>query len=192
MKIKSSHKLIVFCFISASLLIYSCGGGNKGANGMSKQDCLDSIKAVETKLKTLNTPTPDPYTYSKAITSYMQFASNFPADTLAPLYLFRAATFASSLNQFQRAINIYDTITTKYPTFNRAAECLFSRANLYDDKMKDTAKAHVLYQQVIDKYPNDTWASQAKFAIKNLGKTPDEIINSFSNGDSTKTSQAPK
>jgi len=84
-----------------------------------------------------------------------------------------------SLNQYQRAINFYDTISQKYPTFKRAADCIFIRGFIYNDKLKDTAKARAMYQMVIDKYPHDSIASQARAAISILGKSYDEIIKGF-------------
>ncbi len=163
---------------TAAICLYGCGGGgNKAATGMDRQASLDSIKSIETKLKT--TQTPDAYTYNVAVTAYLKFAGNFPTDSMAPVCLFNAANIAMSLNQYQRAINIYDTISTKYPTFKRAADCLFIRGFIYDDKLKDTARARVMYQQVIDKYPHDSLAMQARAAISILGKSYDEIIKEF-------------
>ena len=164
--------------VSCGLLtisLYSCSGGNKG--NLSKQACIDSIKTMEAKLKTLQTP--DAYTYNRAITAYTRFANSFPDDTMAPVCLFDAANISMSLTQYQRAINYYDTISTKYPTFKRAADCIFIRGFIYDDKLKDTAKARAMYQEVINKYPHDSIASQARAAIAILGKSYDEIIKQF-------------
>jgi len=160
-----------------TLLLFSCGNRNQSANGVSRQSCLDSIKAIESKLKTIQTP--DAYTYNHAITLYTRFANNFPNDTMAPACLFDAANISMSLNQYQRAINYYDTISQKYPAFKRSADCIFIRGFIYDDKLKDTAKARAMYQMVIDKYPHDSIASQARAAISILGKSYDEIIKGF-------------
>ena len=162
---------------SLTLLLFSCGNGNQSANGVSRQSCLDSIKAIESKLKTIQTP--DAYTYNHAISIYTRFANNFPNDTMTPGCLFDAANISMSLNQYQRAINFYDTISQKYPTFKRAADCIFIRGFIYNDKLKDTAKARAMYQMVIDKYPHDSIASQARAAISILGKSYDEIIKGF-------------
>lgn len=163
---------------SIALLLCSCAGsGNKGASSANRQALIDSIKTIEAKLKTIQTP--DVVIYNRAITAYTRFVSNFPDDTMAPVCLFDAANISMSLNQYQRAINLYDTISTKYPTFKRSADCIFIRGFIYDDKLKDTAKARAMYQMVIDKYPHDSIASQARAAIAILGKSYDEIIKGF-------------
>lgn len=177
MKIKTTVLIATSCSLLATLFS-SCGNsGNANKNGISRQACIDSIKSIEAKLKT--TQTPNPYTYNLAITDYTRFANNFPNDTLAPLCLFDAANISMSLAQYQRAINFYDTVSTKYPTFKRVADCYFIRGFIYDDKLKDTAKARAMYQTVIDKYPHDSITSQARAAISILGKSDDEIIKQF-------------
>lgn len=157
--------------------LYGCGGGSKSGNAISRQACLDSINTMEAKLKTIQTP--DAGVYNKAISAYTSFANNFPNDSMAPGCLFDAANISMSLSQYQRAINYYDTISMKYPNFKRAADCIFIRGFIYDDKLKDTAKARAMYQEVIDKYPHDSIASQARAAIAILGKSYDDIIKGF-------------
>jgi len=175
----NTNWLLAKLFIAGSIIlfIYSCGGGSNNNSTVSRQSCINSIDSAEAKLK--QTMTPDAELYNTAITSYLKFADNFPHDTLAPVYLFNAANIAMSLTQYQRSINLYDTITVKYPTFRKAPDCVFIRGFIYDDKLKDTAKARVMYQQVIDKYPNTPLAEQARAAISILGKSYDEIIKGF-------------
>jgi len=178
--VTSYNLLIAISFGLLAIGFYSCSGGGKGTAGSSdtlRQSCINAIHASETQLKTLHTP--DAAVYNNAITAYTRFADNFPNDTVSPAYLFNAAGIALSLNQYQRAINLFDTINTKYPSFKKAADCIFIRGFIYDDKLKDTAKARAMYQQVIDKYPNDSLASQARAAIAILGKSYDEVIKEF-------------
>ncbi len=200
MKTKISRQLSVIS--RQSMAIIGCGlalagfsscNGNKSPNGNSaitREACVDSIHAVEGKLKDLTTP--NPVIYNKAINAYTAFATNFPADSMAPMCLFRAAIFAANLNQYQRALSLYDTVSKKYPNFKDGVECLFNRAYIYDDKLKDTAKAHMYYQMVIDKYPHDSLASQARAAISLLGKTTDEIIKEFEEKNKNKSASGTK
>jgi TolA-binding protein len=176
-----SRQSLAYMAVGMGLLsfsFYGCGGAGKGTNTPNKEASLDSIKVIEAKLKTIQTP--DANVYNKAINAYTSFATNFPDDTMAPACLFDAANISMSLTQYQRAINYYDTIDKKYPTFKKAADCVFIRGFIYDDKLKDTAKARAMYQEVINKYPQDTaLVAQARAAISILGKSYDEIIKEF-------------
>lgn len=183
MKKQIIRKSIGAVVIIAGLLltgIYGCGGNsNKNTPAtVDRQACIDTIKLMEAKLKLIKTP--DVPTYNRAINAYLRFADNFPKDSMTPACFFDAANIAMSLSQYQMAINYYDTVNVKYPAFQRSADCVFIRGFIYDDKLKDTAKARVLYQEVIDKYPHDTaLVAQARAAIAILGKSYDEIIKGF-------------
>ncbi len=192
---KINFQLSTFNFVligSVSLLLFSCGGGKNGKMDSAelRKSGIDSIHSVEAKLRNLTTA--DPTLYNKALLTYSSFATNFPDDTMAAYCLFRAANYASNLNQYQRALSIYDTISKKYPNFKGGAECLFNQAFIYDDKLKDTAHAHKFYQMVIDKYPHTKLDSDAHAAISQLGKSTDEIIREFEEKNKAKAAGANK
>jgi len=176
--------LILVTAVYIASLVAGCGGkksanqsNNPSAQDTGRQADINAINAVEAKLKTLTSL--DVYNANLAITAYTQFSSHYPNDSLAPVYLFKAASMASSSGQFQRAIGFYDNVCAKYPNFKQMPYCIFGEGFIYDNYLKDTTKAHAKYQQVIDKFPDNVWASQAKSAIADLGKTNEEIMKGF-------------
>lgn len=52
----------------------------------------------------------------------------------------------------------------------------FLEAFTYDNELKEVDVARQLYEQFIDKFPKDELADDAKFLLKNLGKSDDEIL----------------
>ena len=48
-----------------------------------------------------------------------------------------------------------------------------------ETQLNDTSKARVIYEQVIQKYPNTQFAIDSKASIDNLGKTPEQLIKEF-------------
>ena len=83
------------------------------------------------------------------------------------------------MRQSTQAINYFNTVYTKYPNFDKAPYCLFLQGFIYESQLNDTAKARQVYQQVIEKYPNERIAEDAKASIDNMGKTPEELIREF-------------
>lgn len=150
-----------------------------GITGCSheREDSINAIKTAESKLKDVTKI--DAATANNAISSYVKFANRFPTDTLSPKFLYKAAMLAMSATQFKRALALYDSIYTVYPTFKQGADCIFVQGYIYDNFLKDTAKAHTKYQEVIDKFPSDKLAEDAKAAISDLGKSNEEIIKEF-------------
>lgn len=164
-------------------VLASCGNKQQGTdNNSSAQDTgrqasINTIKALEAKMKA--SPNLDITSANLAITDYSKFASAFPNDSLAPGFLYKAGNLARSLGQFKRAIGFYDNLSLKYPTFKRLSDCIFVEAFTYDNDLKDTANAHAKYLEVINKFPNDSLASQAKAAISILGKSDEELMKEF-------------
>jgi TolA-binding protein len=176
-------KPITLIFICSLPFLFGCKNGqNQSSAGGPAQDSLRAkdirdVRAIETKLKDVTTL--DNYNANLAITAYTKFATQFPDDSVTPKFLFKAASLAMSSRQYQRALNFYDNVYTKYPNFNQAPDCIFVEGFIYDSFMKDTAKAHAKYQEVITKFPNNNLAQQAKAAIAALGKSDEELIKEF-------------
>jgi len=49
----------------------------------------------------------------------------------------------------------------------------------YDNDLNDKATARALYEEFLKKYPNDDFADDTQFLLKNLGKNDEEIIKGF-------------
>lgn len=162
----------------AIVLVSVIGGCSHNAkNDAARQADITAINAVETKLKSLTSM--DAANANLAITAYTKFSGEFPSDTLAPVFLFKAASMAMSSGQYQRALSFYDNIQSKYPDFKQIPDCIFVQGFIYDTYLKDTAKAHAKYLEVVNKYPNNNLAPQAKAAINALGKSTEELMQEF-------------
>jgi len=114
-----------------------------------------------------------------AIKAYSDYAGLFPDDSLTPDYLFKAAEIATATKQYPQALTYYKSITDKYPNYTYKQESLFLQGYLLDNFLNDDAKAKIIYEEVIVKYPESTYANDAKAAITNLGKTDEELIKEF-------------
>ena len=121
----------------------------------------------------------DPNTAMIAVKAYSDFATYFPKDSLTPDFLFKAGEISTANQQYTSALTYYQTITSKYPKFKLVPESLYLQGYLLDNFLNDDAKAKIIYEQVIAKYPSLPYASDAKAAINNLGKTDEELIREF-------------
>ncbi|MGZ4057304.1 MAG: tetratricopeptide repeat protein, partial [Bacteroidia bacterium] len=114
-----------------------------------------------------------------AIKAYYDFISMFPDDSLSPDFIFKSAEIATATQQYPQALQDYQTIENKYPNYKLYPESLFLQASLLDNFMNDDAKAKVVYQKVIDKFPASSYANDAKAAISNMGKSDEELHKEF-------------
>lgn len=110
---------------------------------------------------------------------YTRFANAFPEDSLAPEQLLKAADISIYLNQNQRALRLLNRITENHPGFEKVSMAAFLKAYVYDNQIGDTARARQLYEAFIEAYPEHSFVEEARAAIRNLGKSPEELIREF-------------
>ena len=113
------------------------------------------------------------------IVMYDKFIKDFPTDTLVPIYLFKAANLEMNASNAREAISRFDTLIRKYPANPKAATGLFFKGYIYENVLKDLGKAKETYLLFIEEYPNHELVKDAQMSIRNLGKTPEQIIREF-------------
>jgi len=167
-----NYKFILF--IITILVFSSC-------KQQSERDiAVENILEMETRLygDTIITEI-DPTTASNMIQAYISFAENFKEDSLAPEYLYKAADISMNMNQGSQAILYLENLKLKYPDYKNIPVCLFLQAFIYEDQLKDYKTAESLYNQFMEKYPNHELYDDAESSVNNMGKSLEEIIESF-------------
>ncbi len=101
------------------------------------------------------------------------------ADKYATLLL-RAAGLAKSIEEPQKALQLYNDIANRLPQHEKAPTALFMTGFIYENDLGQIENARNAYQQFLSIYPNDQdFADDARVALKMLGKSPEEIIKGF-------------
>jgi len=113
------------------------------------------------------------------INSCELFAELFATDEKAATYLFEGAEKARIIQNYDVALGMFDKLLKKFPNHPKAAQSMFLKAFTLDDNLKQFDKAKVIYEAFLAKYPNDDFADDTQFLLKNLGKSDDQIIESF-------------
>lgn len=176
------NRIQYFIFSITLLSLSSCGNDEPKKVEMiitpSPQDQLkEQIKSLEAEMH--SSMQLDNTKAGTAIKAYSDYAKSYPADSLSPDYLFKAAEILSAIQQYSQALSYYKTITEKYPNYKLVEESLYLQGALLDNFLNDDAQAKVIYEQLLAKYPQSKYASDAKAAINNLGKSDEELIKEF-------------
>jgi TolA-binding protein len=166
-------------FLAATLFMCACGNDEKTAEKsvVSRQELIEAIKRGEKELYA--SMEIDNAKANITLANYVEFANQFPDDTLTPVFLFKAAEIGTATAQYPQAYEYYKKITDKYPNYKLVQESLYLQAYLLDNFLNDDEKARIVYEQVIQKYPDSHFAKDAKNAINNLGKTDEQLIEEF-------------
>jgi outer membrane protein assembly factor BamD (BamD/ComL family) len=177
------NKIKLFFVAGVALLIASCSNDSQTKQQVvvNKDTIRNSyilqIKKWEKEMhKTMEL---DNVTAGLAIKSYNDFVKTFPDDSLCADFLFKAGEIATALKQYPQSLMYYKKITDKYPDYKNFVASLYLQGFLLDNYLNDDAKAKVIYEEVITKYPTSMYADNAKMAINNLGKSDEELIKEF-------------
>lgn len=110
---------------------------------------------------------------------YVSEAESDPTGEAAPGYLFKAAELAMNLDRTQESMDLYNQVIYKYPDYEKAPECLFLLAFIYENTLQNYGKAKELYEQFLVRHPDHEFADDARFSLQHLGKSPEELMREF-------------
>ena len=157
--------------IITSLVVASCGSSHDRLAG--------EIKVMEDSLFADATKMIDKQMAQELIEKYLAYADAFPEDPETPGTLFKAGDMAMNLNMPQNAVDIFDRIMNEYPDYEKTPQCLFLKGYVYENDFRDLPRAKEIYEEFLEKYPDDEFADDAAISIQNLGKSPEELIKEF-------------
>ncbi len=119
----------------------------------------------------------DPATAAKFIKTAEGYAAVIMGND--PLHcsrlLMQAAGVAKTSNDPNKAIQLYYMVAEKLPPHAAQANALFMVGFIYNE-LGDLTKAKATYEDFLRRYPNNQLAESARMEIKNLGKTPEQIL----------------
>jgi tetratricopeptide (TPR) repeat protein len=93
--------------------------------------------------------------------------------------LYKAGEVSRAAGAYDKALAYYEQTYTDFPEDERASEALFMHAFTLDNDLKRHEEAKVLYEAFLKQYPNDDFADDAQFLLKNLGKSEEEIFKAL-------------
>jgi outer membrane protein assembly factor BamD (BamD/ComL family) len=144
-----------------------------------REKALNRIKEAETKMRSDSSMRINPAVANELITGYMAFAEQFPKDSLAPEFLFKAAEVNNGIGKAEEAVVLYKKVYYEYPNYKKATYCLFLEGFTYETRLKDLTSAANVYLEFLNKYPTHPLADDVKFSLDNIGKSDEELIKQF-------------
>ncbi len=166
------YVLSIMCL--AGILMMSCQG--------KKQQLKKKIEKKETKL--YSDTAQQNFNIDRAHTTaklYRQYAREFPQDSIAPKYLFKAVELYKFIGKYDVALKVLDSLYQEFPDYDKRPYCLFLQGFIYENNLNELNKAQQKYQTFLKKYPDHKLRDDVKFSLKNLGRSPKAIIDSLEN-----------
>jgi outer membrane protein assembly factor BamD (BamD/ComL family) len=175
-----STKVIISLFMVVGLMF----GCQQPAEKEVTKTTEESIAELESSLFDSESNTLDRKKANELSYLYEKWAHENKENVEAPSYLLKAADISMNLNNPRRSIGLFDQILKNYPQSKQASSSAFLKAFVYDDQLKDYVNAGKYYTEFIEKYPESPFINDAEASLKNLGKSPEELVKEFEKNQS--------
>ena len=105
--------------------------------------------------------------------------------------LLKAAGLAKTVETYDKSLALYTKITETAPDHRKAPTAFFMIGYVYANDLKDLDKGKAAFELFLQKFPNDQMAEAARGELKNLGKSPEEVLKELlqNNPDSSNAVQ---
>lgn len=148
-----------------------------------KEKLTDAISKTEKELLDDSSQQVNRKKAEEIIGLYKEYAAKFADDTVSSEYLFRAGDISNGIGQYKEAIEYYGR-AGENEKFSKHAVAFFLTGFIYETQLNDFVNSKRIYEEFLHKYPDHPLASDVKFSLDNLGKSPEELIKMFEQNDS--------
>lgn len=180
-------KIRIFALALLGGILVSCGNAKEKKMGdiHVMQVHMDSILKASPVLK------PEEQNQAQQLVqSYLDFATQWPDDSLAPRYMLQAAVLLQMIPDYMGEINVLQKLASAYPQTDYAPQALSLAAKVSEEEMNDANKARKFYAEIKDKYPNSDYAVNIDLQIEFAGD-PEGLLDAIrarhAAADSTQT-----
>ncbi|MCS6992061.1 MAG: hypothetical protein NZL95_09420 [Chitinophagales bacterium] len=156
-----------------------------------KQKAEEALRQAEAA--DLNNTPGDSVKLIEAQRQVLTFTEQFKDDPAAPELLYRLGMTLQMHRKSQQAIEQLRKVHTLYPTSPSAHRALFLEAFILANELNDTASARKAYTLYLDNYSqwDEKLTEDARFELKHLGKSPDELLQEILDTMMQDSAQAP-
>lgn len=121
--------------------------------------------------------------------AYKAYGERFPNTAGAPDFTFRAGEIAMNLNSTVEAIKLFEIVYDEFRDYEKRPYALFLKAFVLENQANQLEEAERIYKAFIEEFPDHPMADDAAYSIKNMGKSPEELIKEFERQDSIRKAQ---
>jgi tetratricopeptide (TPR) repeat protein len=160
---------LIYLFLFSTFFIVSCSSKH--------EKLLAEIKTLEESIR--NQPIPSKDTGGKLVSKYLEFAEAFPEDSLTPTVLYNASRMSFAISNPEQATEILEKLIDSHPMSKPIADAYVFLGFIYETIYKDYQKAKHWYELFLREFPNHAMYEDVSFSVKNLGKSPEELVAEF-------------
>ena len=167
-RVRTAYRMLkMFVVLATAAALTACGP--------SREERVAQIEEMEDSV--FESPAAlDTNVAEELTTLYMAFADKYPADSLTPAYLMKAAETQAGILHTERAIALYDRVADNYPDFGDVPMCLFLKGNAYEQN-EQFDEARRTYEEFLEKYPDHYMAPSTRQMLPMIGMSAEEMLD---------------
>ena len=158
--------------LCAALLLLAVGCGHSGDT--AREQAKSAIAQQELTMSASELGAASDVA-DRTVAMYRQFVADYPDDSLAPIYMMRAADVLTNVERPAEAVQLLDSILSLYPGFEDLGGCLFLKGYAYE-QMEAFDSARAAYTQFVDQYPDHYLAPDTRSMLPYLGVSPEQML----------------
>lgn len=108
-----------------------------------------------------------------------EFVSAYPSDSSADFVLLQTANYQITQQRYRLALLQIGKLEKIYPKSKYLPAALYLKGDIYNSFLNNTAEALKIWDDLIQRYPGDSWADQAKQMKDLAGMTPEEMLKTI-------------
>lgn len=178
---KTLRRSVCYTILGTTILLWACNSKPKGVETATEAQLITTLGQLESQLRESSGTNLDTTKINTFVQNAETLAERFPQDSLAPLYLFKAAELRHASGKWAEAIDLWGTVDTKFKNYQRSPEALFMQGFVSENDLQDRKQAIRYYEVFLAKYPQHPMADDARTLIENLKKgiSDQELIEQF-------------
>jgi len=121
----------------------------------------------------------DKFTVSKLINAYTEFRNKYKADERTPEYFLKAGNLAKSLNDWEKAAEVYKNFFNDFKNHPKREESLYLLGGIYDFWLLKKDYAKQTYEHYLKIYPKGEFADEVISSLRLIDVPLEERIKIF-------------
>lgn len=155
-------------------LLTACSSNNtETPQPLTQEALLDSIDSLDLSMR--EDLRLDTAKSNQMVAWCLEYASRFPEDSLAPVYMLKTAQIQINSGEFEQGLNTLDSIIELYPGFEDVAICQYLKGQAYEQNQQYD-KAREAYTLFVTNYPDHYLAPDTRKMLPLVGLSPEEQL----------------
>lgn len=177
----------LFIYFLTTFLVFGCSiGANNAKSNLQEEKKTTEIDSYNLLLDLESLLVNDDLTLNSKVADslYHQsllFIEYYPKSKHKESVLVLAAKCSDGLNLNSENIRLIDQLLISFPLSENAPNYLYNKGKIYEEKLKDTLKASIVYKELITNYPDSQLGRSMKLYLKFLEKTESEQLDFLKN-----------